>query len=362
MVNVVSVVLIRRIFVVLLLGIISLVLFACNASSPGETTVPTLVGTVALLPTSTATSVPTETPLPALVVLLAPPGANAELTNALQGVLTDLSSQAGLRFQIRQSSSPGELDNVRVVVAIPPDPGLTELVRTAPDTQFLAIGIPDLEPAPNLSVIDSAGGRPDLVGFLAGYTAAAITADWRVAVVAEDGTVGGNATRLGFTNGVFYFCGLCRSVYPPFPTSGYPLYVELPVGSGPADWQSAITHFNAWQAETVFVDPALASLELLGELAQAGFNLILVGPPPAGLHEHWVASIGSPDPIQSLRDLWPGLLNGQGSVIVELPLGFTAVNPDLLSPGRQRLTEAMLADLLAGYIDTGVDPKTGEAR
>ena len=63
-----------------------------------------------------------------------------------------------------------------------------------------------------------------------------------------------------------------------------------------------------------------------------------------------------------MTELLPGLLNGEGSVVVELPLGFTAVNPDLFSPGRQRLTEIMLADLLAGFIDTGVDPATGEAR
>jgi hypothetical protein len=44
------------------------------------------------------------------------------------------------------------------------------------------------------------------------------------------------------------------------------------------------------------------------------------------------------------------------------PLGFTGTNPDLLSPGRQQLVETMLADLLAGFIDTGVDPQTGESR
>ena len=112
----------------------------------------------------------------------------------------------------------------------------------------------------------------------------------------------------------------------------------------------------------MFVDPAVAAPEFLAELAQAGFQLILVGPPPEGQPEYWVASIGAADPLQSVRDMWPDLLNGEGGVIVELPLGFTAVNPDLLSPGRQRLAEAMLADLLAGYIDTGVDPITGEAR
>jgi hypothetical protein len=92
-------------------------------------------------------------------------------------------------------------------------------------------------------------------------------------------------------------------------------------------------------------------------------DLIIAGPPTAGvLREHWVASIGSQSPLQSLLDLWGKLLSGEGGEEVVLPLGFTGTNPDLLSPGRQRLVETMLADLLAGFIDTGVDPQTGESR
>jgi hypothetical protein len=45
-----------------------------------------------------------------------------------------------------------------------------------------------------------------------------------------------------------------------------------------------------------------------------------------------------------------------------LPLALQHVNPQLVSPGRQRLVEEMLAELRAGYIDTGVDPATGESR
>jgi hypothetical protein len=47
---------------------------------------------------------------------------------------------------------------------------------------------------------------------------------------------------------------------------------------------------------------------------------------------------------------------------VTLGLGFTSVNHDLFSPGRQRMAEDLLAELLAGFIDTGVDPQTGESR
>jgi hypothetical protein len=47
---------------------------------------------------------------------------------------------------------------------------------------------------------------------------------------------------------------------------------------------------------------------------------------------------------------------------VTLSVGLGNVNPDLVSPGRQQLVEAMLADLRVGFIDTGVDPQTGESR
>jgi hypothetical protein len=35
-------------------------------------------------------------------------------------------------------------------------------------------------------------------------------------------------------------------------------------------------------------------------------------------------------------------------------------NPALFSPGRQQLVEETLSEMLAGRIDTGVDPQTGE--
>jgi hypothetical protein len=38
------------------------------------------------------------------------------------------------------------------------------------------------------------------------------------------------------------------------------------------------------------------------------------------------------------------------------------INESLLSVGRQRLVEKTLSDLEIDYIDTGIDPLTGEAR
>lgn len=330
--------------------------------------------TATLTPTSPApsnTPVPTVTPLPSptptpdtpLVVLFAPPGSDSQLAGSLQTRLGGLAEKAGLRFQVRSALGAGELQTgVRLVVALPPDPGIAVLAAAAPGVQFLALAIPGLQPSSNLSLIGTQEDRPDQRGFLAGYIAAAITTDWRVAALGSKDTPAGKAALGGFSNGVYYFCGLCRTVYPPFPASGYPLTFSLPAGAGTADWQAAVIYFQTWQVQTVYVDPAVAGPDLLQFLASEGFNLIGSGQPPAGLEKQWVASLDKGDPMQLVDQVWAELLAGQGGASLDSPLEIQRVNPNLLSPGRQRLAEKMLAELLAGYIDTGVDPTTGESK
>lgn len=338
----------------------SLVLFACGQSLPGDTPVPSAAVTLESLPSPTPTLPPTATQLPSLLVLLAPPEADPLIAGELQPALSDLAAQMGLRFQARPSVAAVELEQIKVLVALPPNPGLAELVAAAPQTQFLAIGFSGLEAMNNLSVVGALEERPDRLAFLAGYTAAVATADWRVAVISEAETVPGQVARQAFTNGVTYYCGLCRPPYPPFPAGGYPLSVELAPTASPADWQAALTYLSSWQVGAVYVQPSLADQRFLDAVAQAGFNFILSGPAPAGLQGSWVASLGYKDPLQDALGLLPDLIAGRGGQRVDLPLGFSQVNPELLSPGRQHLAEGVLADLLAGYIGTGVDPLTGE--
>lgn len=351
----------RKIYLILFVFLSALLLGACNGAFPGIRPSATPEKTETPFPTLTAPPPPTTTPLPPLAILLAPSGSSQELVNELQPLLTDLAAQAGLRFQVRPSLSQDELKSgVKIVVALPPDPGLKDLSLAAPETQFMAVNIPGLEPSQNLSLVGAQGDQVDQMGFLAGYIAAEITQDWRVGVITEGNTEVGNKARLGFTNGVFYFCGLCRPVYPPFPQQGYPLFYELTEGAGPADYQAALTFFNAWQVGTVYVYPGVATDQLYAALAQAGINIIGASPAPPNLKDHWVASIGAEGPAETVRSLWPDLLDGKGGANQDLKLVIQDVNPELLSPGRQHLAENMLSDLLAGYIDTGTNSQDGE--
>lgn len=333
-----------------------------DASQPAGTAAATGLEETTGVPTAPPTETPSPTAPPPLAVLLAPEGASASLVEQLEPELKDLAEQAGLRFETRVSLASQDLqaEAVRIVVVLPPDPGLEALAAASPETQFLAVTLPTAQAGGNISVVQAAGGRPDIQAFVAGYLSAVITTDWRVGVISEAGTGAGAGVQTAFKNGVVYYCGLCRPAYPPFPLTGYPLAAEFTPGAGEASWQASLSEFVTWQVDTVYVYAETPDEELLGYLANQGFNLISAGDPVAGAGSRWIASLSFADPSEAVRELWPALLRGEGRQQVELPLALENVNPELLSPGRKLLVEKMLADLLAGLIDTGATPQAGE--
>jgi hypothetical protein len=113
--------------------------------------------------------------------------------------------------------------------------------------------------------------------------------------------------------------------------------------------------------KTVYVAPGVGDAALLEALAQAGLQLIVSGEPLQQIASQRVASIRA-DEMGALRQIWPRLLAGEGGFDLSTPLSLDERNPALVSPGRQRLVDRVLTDLLAGYIDSGVDPQTGEMR
>ena len=317
-------------------------------------------------PTVTPTRIPTQTPtptsLPPMAVLLASTDADQVEVNNLQTVLNDIVTGAGLRWQVRQQLSLDDLvPALRLVVAVPPNPDLAELVASAPKTQFIALGFPGLEPAPNLTQVGAAGDRPDQQGFIAGVVAAMLSADWRVGVISLSDTVEGRAARTGFLNGVVYFCGLCRPAHPPFYE--YPQYFELPSTASTVEWQEAANYMVDHYAQTVYVYPGAGDESMLSILAIAKVNIISSGEPPLAASSSWVLSLTT-DPLPLIQSQVEGLLNGSitGGQSLVVPIQFTQLNQLKLTPGKQRLAEQTLSDMQAGYIDTGVDLTTGEFR
>ena len=341
---------------------LSLLLSACSTVIPTAKPSFTPSPTSTLTPTSIPSPTPTTTPLPPLAVLLAASGADQALVSSLQTALNDIVTGAGLRWLVRQQLSTDDLGpELRLVVAIPPDPGLAQLAADAPQAQFLAVGIPGLEATPNLTVIGAQGDHPDQQGFIAGVIAAMITSEWRVGVISLSDTVEGRSARSGFLNGTVYFCGLCRPAYPPFYS--YPLYVELPSTATSAEWQEAANYMVDHYVQTVYVYPGAGDESMLSILADAGVNLIGSGTPPDIATSNWVVSLGT-DPLSLVQSQVAGQLQGSSPAgqTLSVPIQFTQINPALFTPGKQGLAEGVLSDLQDGYIDTGVDLTTGEFR
>jgi len=331
-------------------------LAACTsgAESPPTQAIP--------LPSATFTSEPTltPTPLPPTIFLIAPQAEGTPWFNETSTVLAEIARQENILFEVKPSISSAEIQArpVPLIVILPDGIDPRSLAESAPQTQFLVIGTASLSPQANLSLLSVQPYRPDWEGFVAGFIAAAVTEDWRVAVVSDPNTGEGKAAQNAFRNGVRYFCGLCQPLYPPFPMPTYPLYGQLSPASTASDVDSLIAYFQTWSVKTVFFHrPAPEWLTAFG---QAGFNLIADQPPPPGLRDRWIVSIQSLDLATELRSLIPDLLEGKGGQNIHLSLSLTHLNEEHLSPGRQAFTEQMIGELLSGYIDSGVDPTSGE--
>ena len=316
---------------------------------------PTTGETATLAPTSTADI----TSAPPRAVLLAPPGSDTSFLDILQPILQELAADSQLEFQAATGLSDfSDITDVRIVVVAAPLDGLADFILAHRGVQFLAIGIPDLGEAPNLTLLDIKSRRPDREGFLAGYLAASITPDWRAGVISHSDTVGGKAARNGFMNGVIYYCGLCRPAYPPFLQ--YPSYADFPSGADEDVWRAAADRLLSNGVKTVYVYPEASVAGLLEYLAQAQVYLITGGEPPAGLQANWAALIKS-DWIGQLREVWASLATGTGKGKLRPVLKFESLDDSVFSPGKQKMVMEILIELAGGYIDTGVDPVTGEA-
>jgi hypothetical protein len=184
-----------------------------------------------------------------------------------------------------------------------------------------------------------------------------VTQDWRVGTIGSADSPDGKAARNGFINGVKFFCGLCRTVVPPFVD--YPVYYDLPQNANLEDLRAAVDFMTAQAVKTVFVQQDAAAQDLPGLLAEAGVNVILDKSPPTNVMENWIVSVGV-DAENALLGALDSVLAGQVAEGPQVNIIITGSNQNLISPGKINHVSKMLEDLNTGYIDTGVDPVTGE--
>ena len=333
--------------------LIATLLTACGS---GDT-----AGTPTPVPTSTSTPRPQQsaTPVVPLAILIVPANMDKTTSNLYQKTIYDLTQQSGMHFQVLNTLTPKELPpGVKVVIALPPDPGIAALAAAAPHTQFLAVDIPNIKAGGNVSIL-AANTSVDVPAFLAGYTAAMITNDYQIGMLIPKDNPDAQKALAAFKNGMIFYCGLCRPFYyqnfciTNNLTYCYPQAVQIPSSEDPSRYGGyANSLINTYGVNTLYVYPDLAVKSLMDYLGTTGVNLIGLSTPnprPGG----WVMTIRS-DEIKAIQNAWPDLIAGKGGQSVPSPLGIWDVNSANLSPGKQRLAQQALDQLTAGQISTGV--------
>ena len=329
-------------FIILLASLLS----ACGLGKKVEpTAIPT--GTPVPLPTLTAT------PASPLAILLMPADLDKETSDAYQTEVYNLTQASDMRFQVRNSLTPKEIEpSLKIVVALAPDPGIAALASAAPQVQFLAIDIPGVVAGGNVSVL-ATNSQVDIPAFVAGYTAAMLSDDHHIGMLLPKDNAGAQSAAVAFTNGMAYFCGLCQPFYIlPY---GFPQFQDIPKEEDKARYPAyADVLIIQHKVDTVYLYPDIAVKELTDYLSSTGTRLIgvsLPNPKPGT----WVMTI-RPDEVKAIQKAWPDLVAGHGGQNVQSPLGLADIDPDTLTPGKQRLVQKVLDDLLAGRIATGANP------
>ncbi len=331
-----------KIKIAILLGVILV-----SACSRGTAETPASPPTNTPLPPATSTATP-STPL-ALLVLPADMDQNA--SNLYQTTVYDLAQASGFRFQVRNALTPADVTDatLKVVVALPPDPGLVALAAAAPQTQFLSVNIPDMTAGGNLSVLAS-DSQIEIPAFMAGYIGAMISDDYHIGMILPQGNVDAQRAYTAFRNGMVYYCGLCRPFY--LTAFDYPTYIEIPADESPDRYGGyANILIVERRVYALYVYPDLATSDFLSYIGTQGVMIIganMPEPRPGG----WVVTV-QPDPIKAIQSAWPNLIAGQGGVNVQSPLGLADIDPSLLTPGKERLARETLEGLLSGRILAG---------
>ncbi|MCP4139469.1 MAG: hypothetical protein GY755_04115 [Chloroflexi bacterium] len=333
----------------ILILLMAFLVAGCGGSAPTEPTqVPTLAPTETPLPEPTLTPTP-EIPLALLIV---PTEMDQETSDIYQTLVYDLAQSAGMRFQVRNTLTLEDLEpSLRVVIALPPDPGLMDLAPAAPQAQFLSVNIPEMIAGGNLSVLANTE-RPDIAAFLSGYIGAMITVDYHTGLMVPKDDPVGQVMLAAFRKGQEYYCGLCQPWAGPF--NDYPLFVEVPADAPLNEYNAYADYLVNHTVETMYVSPQFATPELLTYLSSSG-TLIVSDLSPGRKYGNWVATI-QPDVIHAIQTTWPQLVAGAGGVNVTSPLILADVNPEHLDAGKQADAQEILNQLQAGQILTGVNP------
>jgi hypothetical protein len=329
--------------------LISLILLtSCTFGAPaaGEAT-----STAAPTASPVPTAGPTSTPPAPLVILIVPADMNEAQSKAYQKAVYELAQAQNYRFVVFNKLTTADLEpTLKIVIDLSPDTDVASLAAAAPQTQFLAINLPGIQPGGNVSVLGGDATRIDQVAFIAGYIGAMITQDYHTGALLVKDSPDAAAITTAFHAGQEFFCGLCSPYAGPFEE--YPLVQDIPKDAKPNEYSAYADILIRRKVDTLFLQPGVDVPELLTYLPTVGVLMIGTQTPTKDI-PGWVVTL-QPNYLEAMKAAFPDLLAGQGGKAFPAPLSFNNANPDLFGAGKQDNARKVLDDLLAGFISDGV--------
>ena len=226
-------------------------------------------------------------------------------------------------------------------------PWVTDPATIEAGVQGIVLASDGAEPQPFLSTLGGRESRWDEAGFLAGVLAGwAGDGSRAVGLVEAEGVAQPQADlAVGFDQGVRYACPGCRVVRQA--ASGFDT-----------------TAFVVEGAQAVFVSSGPEAVPAAERVAESGLWVVWLGELPAGFPIERVAGrirfapealVGQA--LQALADgrsgeSWPFSV-GSGSLV------FADLQPDIISPGRQRLVQLAWDKLARGELELKVIEERG---
>ena len=343
-----------RNLLLLIAGIALVFVFAaCEPSTAVETANPEEINTES--PTEIETEIsPTLTPTQSVqkIILISDSAMDEFTLSQVQTALETLTVEAGYALEIQDRASLEGKTGVLMVVSIGEDVDVKSLAQRYPEVPFVAVDNANSVPASNVFVIGDPIVDQQNRAFMAGYLAALISEDYKVAAIVPSETDTTEIVLESFVIGARFFCGLCQPKYPPYQS--FPQWQTLPVENLEEQYQPIIDNFGNSGVEVLFVQGDLAATSLLTATSEYGMTVMSDQSPEMRLNNYAGTIVN--DPGQVLSDLWSEILNGLDGFRVPAPVILADRNPDLVSEGRYSMFLEMLENLQNGLVSAEAVP------
>lgn len=296
---------------------------------------------------------PTSSPVAPVIILTAGTGADPWTVKRVQTILEDLALESSLELIVQEDLALETLsDHVRVVVGISLENDPAALAVANPSTAFVFVNQAGASPGGNLSVIGDPTIDQQRQSFMAGYLAALVSSDYKVAGLIPADHDLSQLMADTFAIGAEFFCGVCNPLYPPF--QNFPQWEFLSKENAGEGFQPVVDTFIVNGVEVLYIQNDLASPAMLTYLAGNSVKLVGDGTPDT-VRDNWVGTV-TRDPGPGLVELWPDLLAGVDGVQVPSAIALINTEAGLISEGRLRMFEEMADDLEAGLVSPEIVP------